>query len=120
MATDLHVDGSSIDAARRRARFAAAGFRDGGSPHLRIAAGEPTAGSLALDRDYGASDDRCTRNIHVFRNGTRRPSVMGAVTARRFQDEGAAVVLTGRAFSIIRVRGSHENSHCFDSRNGPS
>ena len=90
------MDGSSVDAARRRARFAAAGSRERGSLHLRIAAGEPTAGSVALDRNDGASDGRCTRNVHVFRNGTRRPSVMGAVTARRFRDEGAAVVLIGR------------------------
>ena len=44
----------SVDAARRRARIAAAGSREGGSLHLRIAAGEPTAGSLALDRDDSA------------------------------------------------------------------
>jgi hypothetical protein len=49
-----------------------------------------------LQISLGASDERCARNVHVLRNGTRRPSVMGAVTARRFRDEGAAVVLTGR------------------------
>jgi len=84
-------------------RLAAAGFHEGGSLHLRIAAGEPTAGSLALDRDDGASDERCARNVHVFRNRTRRPSVMGAVTARRFRHEGVAVVLTGSQRSLIHV-----------------
>src|SRR5580704_16719233 len=102
-ATDQHVDGSSVDAARRRARFAAAGSREGGSLHLRIAAGEPTAGSLALDRDDGASGERCARNIPVFRNRTRRPSVMRAVTARHFRDGSAAVVLTGSQRSLIHV-----------------
>jgi hypothetical protein len=66
-------------------------------------AGEPTAGSLALDRDGGASDERCARNIYVFRNGTRRPFVTGAVTARRFRHEGVAVVLTGSQRSLIHV-----------------
>jgi hypothetical protein len=60
-------------------------------------------GSLALDRDDGAFDERCARNVHVFRSRTRRPSVMGAVTARRFRHEGVAVVLTGSQRSLIHV-----------------